>query len=68
MQKKAIRMILNAHYNQHTNNYFIELNALKLFDLLKYKTGFFMHKANRNLLQKIIQSLFGYKYGQVHAR
>ena len=50
LQIKAIRIISNAHYNEHTNNYFIELNALKLFDLLKYKTGFFMHKANKNLL------------------
>ena len=37
MQNKAIRIILNAHYNEHTNNYFIELNTLKLFYLLKYK-------------------------------
>ena len=27
MQEKAIRRILNAHYNEQTNNYFIELNA-----------------------------------------
>ena len=52
MQKKAITIIFNAHYNEHTNNYFIELNALKRFDLLKYKTGFSTHKANKNLLPK----------------
>ena len=55
MQKKAMRIIFNAHYYEHTNNYFMELNALKLFDLLKYKTGFFMYKANKNLLPKILQ-------------
>ena len=48
MHKKAIIIILNAHYNEHTDNYFTELNALKLFDLLKYKTGFSMYKANKN--------------------
>ena len=68
MQKKAIRIIFSAHYNEHTNNYFIELNALKLFDLLKYKTGFFMHKTNKKLLPKYIQILFVYKHGQVHTR
>ena len=68
MQKKAIRIICNAHYNDHTNNYFIESNALKLFDLLKYKTCFFMYKANKNLLSKNIQNLFVYMYGQVHTR
>ena len=54
MQKKIIRII----FNEHTNNYFIELDALKLFDLLKYKTGFSMYKANKNLLPKNIQNLF----------
>ena len=49
MQKKAIRRIFNTQYNEHTNNYFIELNALKLFDLLKYKTGLFMYKANKKI-------------------
>ena len=68
MQKKAIRIILNAHYNEHTNNYFIEVNALKLFDLLKYKSGFFMYKANKNIQPKNIQNLFIYKYGHVHTR
>ena len=68
MQKKAIRIIFNAHYNEHTNNYFIELNALKLFDLQIYKTGLFMYKANKSLLPKNMKNLFVYKYGQVHIR
>ena len=42
MRNKAMRRTFNIHHDEHTNNYFIELNALKLFDLLKYKTGLFM--------------------------
>ena len=57
MQEKAIRIIFDAQYNEHTNNYFIQLNALKLFDLLKYKTGFSMHTANKNLLPKVFKIL-----------
>ena len=68
MQNKAIKRIFNAHYNVHTNIYFRELNALKLFDLLKNKTGFVMCKADENLLPKNIQNLFVYIYGQVHTR
>ena len=68
MQKKVIRIIFNAHYNQHSNNYFTELNALKLFDLLKHKTCFSMHKANKNLLPKNIKYLLVYMHGQVHTR
>ena len=58
MHKKAIRMIFNAHYNEHTNNYFMELDALKLFDLLRYKTGLSMHKAKKNLLPRNVHNLF----------
>ena len=36
MQKKAIRRIFNTQYNEHTNNYFEELHALKLFHLCSY--------------------------------
>ena len=68
MQKKAIRRIFNADYFKHTNNYFIELNALILLDLLKYKSGSLVHKANINLLPKNINNLFVYKYGLVHTR
>ena len=66
MHKKAIRRIISTQYNEHTNNYFIELNALKLFDLLEYKTGLFMHKANTNLLPKNVQSLSVHR--QTHTR
>ena len=68
MQKKAMRRIFKAHYNEHTNNYFMELNALKLFDLLKYKTGLSNHKANKNLLPKNVQDLLVHMYGHVHTR
>ena len=53
MHKKAIRRISNTHYNEHTNNYLIELNALILFDLLIYITGLFMHKAIKNNCKKL---------------
>ena len=36
--------------------------------MLKYKTSFFMHKANKKLLPKQSQNLFVYKHGQVHTR
>ena len=40
-RKTGIRIIANAHYNEHTNNNFNELISLNLFHLLKYKTGWF---------------------------
>ena len=46
IKKKSIRRIFNVQHNEHTNNCFIQLNSLKLFDLLKYKAGLFMYKAS----------------------
>ena len=64
MQKKAMQRIFNMQYNEYANNYFMELNAQRIFHLLKYKTGLFMYKANKNLLPK---NLFVHKYGHVHS-
>ena len=55
MHKKAIRNIFNGHYDEHPSNYIMELNALKLFDILKYKTGLSMYKPDENLLPKNIR-------------
>ena len=68
MQRNAIRRVFNAHYNEHTNNYLVELSALRLFDLLKYKTGLSIYKANKNLILRIIRNLFVFRYGHVHTR
>ena len=55
-------------YNEHTNNYFIELNTVTVFNLLKYKAGLFRYKVNKNLLPIDIKNSFVHKYGQVHTR
>ena len=31
MQKKAIRVIFNAHNNEHTNNYLLRIKCIKTF-------------------------------------
>ena len=46
----------------------MELNALKIFDLLKYKTGLFMYKANKNLLPKNFLNLSVHMYGHLHIK
>ena len=53
---------------EHTNNYLMELNALRIFDLLKYKSGLSMYKANKNLLPKNVQNLFVHRHGHVQTR
>ena len=61
MQKKAIRRIFNTQCNEHANDYFIELNGLRQFDLLKYESGLHMYEVNKkihNCLYIYIYNLF----------
>ena len=44
LQKKSIRAINNLPYNSHTNNYFHEMNLLKLKDLFDYKVALVIFK------------------------
>lgn len=58
IQKKAIRVITNAKYNQHTLPLFRELKLLKLKDLHQLKLGKFMYKATHNQLPLPLQPYF----------
>ena len=54
LQKKSIRAILNLHFNCHTNQYFKDLNLLKLSDLYKVNLMVFFYSSlnlgmNRNV-------------------
>ena len=63
-----MRIIFNTRYTEQTNNYFMELNALKLFIFFMiYKAGLFMCEANKNLLPIGIH-LFVHMYGHMHTR
>ena len=57
-QKKAIRIISNAKYNDHTSKLFCNLNILTIFQLVKLQTCIMMYKAFRNKLPQNIQSYF----------
>ena len=57
-QKKAIRIISNAKYNDHTSKLFCNLNILTIFQLVKLQTCIMMYKAFSNKLPENIQSYF----------
>ena len=57
-QKKAIRIISNAKYNDHNSKLFHNLNILTIFQLVKLQTCNMMHKAFSNKLPHNIQSYF----------
>lgn len=58
IQKKAIRVITNSKYNEHTAPLFKELSLLKLTDIYKLNVGKFMYKMVQNNLPPQIKHAF----------
>lgn len=58
LQKRAIRIVCNVKYNEHTNDLFLRAAALKFLDLIKLKTVQTAYWAKHNQLPVIIQGLF----------
>jgi len=57
-QKKCLRLMTFANYNAHTNPLFINLNILKLTDLIFFQTTLFMHDFYSNNLPISFKSFF----------
>ena len=58
IQKRAIRIILEACRLTHTNDLFKKLYTLKFLDLVQYKCGLIMYRAFHNKLPLNLQRLF----------
>ncbi len=58
MQKKAVRIISGAKYNDHTNPLFKHLNILKLNDIYELKTAKFMYALNNGSLPMALINMF----------
>ena len=58
LQKRAIRIVCNASYYQHTTPLFNELKLLTIFEIFKLQLGIFMYKWWNNLLPSNFSSLF----------
>ena len=60
-QKKAIRIITNSPYNEHSTPLFRDLNLLRLHEIYKLQCGQFSYKLHQETLPPITQNIF-YKY------
>ena len=68
MQKKAIRIVNNVGYYEHTNALFLKLKTLKFFDLVDLKTAQIIYKARHNMLPSNIQNRFRDRDGRYELR
>lgn len=58
LQKRAIRIVHNAGFRDHTNALFLKSKALKFVDLVNFYTLQVLYKAYNNMLPNNIQQLF----------
>ena len=58
LQKRAIRIINNAGYLEHTNKLFLKSEILKIYDIIEFHTVQFLYKARNNILPNHLQELF----------
>lgn len=62
LQKKAVRIVNNAGFVEHTTPLFANSNILKLTDLYNHRLGVFMYKYTHNLLPQIFNNLFSFNF------
>ena len=58
MQKKAVRIISGAKYNDHTNPLFTKLKILKLEDIHELQIAKYMYALNNGTLPKALINMF----------
>ena len=58
LQKKVIRIIANADYNEHTNPIFKDLNIIKLDDIIKMQFACLMWDYDHGYLPKCFNNYF----------
>ena len=58
LQKKGIRIIPNTDCFAHSRKFFLNLKLLKLYDIMKFKIGTFIHKLKYNKLPSVIPHMF----------
>uniref|UniRef100_A0A669CB82 Reverse transcriptase domain-containing protein n=1 Tax=Oreochromis niloticus TaxID=8128 RepID=A0A669CB82_ORENI len=68
IQKRAIRLINNVGYRDHTNALFVKMKAIKFQDLVEFKTAQIMYKVRNKLLPKEICKLFIEREGGYNLR
>jgi len=68
MQKRALRIIHNVGFRDHTNSLFLQSKLLKTQDLIEYQIAVFMFKARNSLLPGNIQKMFTEREGEYNLR
>ena len=68
LQKKAIRIIHNVGYYEHTNALFLNSKTLKFLDLVDLKTAQTVYKARHNMLPSNIRNRFRERDGRYELR
>ena len=58
LQKKAVRLICFAEFNEHSSPLFFKLGILKLSDIIFLQNALFMHDYHTDALPSVFQGFF----------
>ena len=64
LQNKAIRNLVRAKYNAHTNELYKSLNILKVSDIIKLSRGLLVMKFKKDLIPNTLHIYFKYSNEQ----
>lgn len=68
LQKRAVRIVHNIGFREHTSALFFQSITLKFFDLLEFETIQIVYKPKDNLLPGNIQKMFSEREGDYDLR
>lgn len=68
LQKRAVRIVHNVGFREHTNLLFVKSKFLKFFDIVDLQTAQIMYKASNKLLPGNIQKMFYEREGGYNLR
>ena len=64
--KKAVRIVCNVHYQHPSDVLFIEMDVLKLHDLIELRTAMIMYNTNTGCLPNSLQTMFHMSLERMH--
>ena len=64
--KKAIRAINKTFYNDHTNNYFLNMKILKVHEMYESQVAKYYYRLNNGLLPHPLTQVLQFRYQHEH--
>ena len=58
LQKRALRLVFNVHYREHTSQLFLQAKVLNVYKMYSYNVCIFMYRVFKHITLSSIANLF----------